>query len=266
MPHKYQTIGEFMYSPFGDSNSMDKNIKYAQLYEDFVKHLKIYVAGFTVIGESYYVHVRVPSESNKDGKYEYDVVIKFFTDKPELKKTISLRQYYMQFFSNSPGFIYRYAALYKKHDYLIKEVYDKLDPEYADVMPEKTNADMQVSYDKSIYFACKYLSDGRFKYLNKIGHLGRRKKTPERFFADISDFKSVKFDQDLMNAEKKLRKDIENQSEDKQKTVHKTNQIKKQMASYASSKGGKVSTHRTVRITSGGRKPKIVAKKSTKRQ
>ena len=84
---------------------------------------------------------------------------------------------------------------------MIKELYDKLDPEYADKMPEKTNSDMKVSYDKSIFFACKYLSDLRFKYLNKIGPLQRRKKTPEKFFSDISDFKSVKFDQDLMKTE-----------------------------------------------------------------
>ena len=262
---KYQTIGEFMYSPFGESGSMDKNVKYAKLYEDFVQKHKIYIAGFTIIGESYYVHVRVPSESHSDGKYEYDVVIKFFTNKPELNKTISLRQYYMQFFSNSPGFMYRYAALYKKHGYLIKEIYDKLDPEYADVMPDKTNADMELSYDKSIFFACKFLSDGRFRYLNKIGLLVRKKKNPEKFFADISDFRSVKFDQDLMNTEKKLRKDIENQSKNKQKDIQKANKLKRKMASYSSSKGGNVSNHRVVKIKSGGHKPKIVAKKSTKR-
>ena len=266
MSNKYQTIKDFMYSPFGDSSSMDKDESYKKLYEEFVRHLRIYVAGFTSIDDNYYVHIRVPSETQKDNRYEYDVVIKFFTDKPELKHSISLRQYYMQFFSNSPGFIYRYAALYKKHDYLIKELYDKLDPEYADTMPEKTNSDMKVSYDKSIFFACKYLSDLRFKYLNKIGPLQRRKKTPEKFFSDISDFKSVKFDQDLMNTERKLRRDIEkNRIEERRKSADKKYQLEKQMPKLSSTKGGKHSNLRTIKIKSGGRKPKIVARKRTSR-
>lgn len=261
---KYQTIKDFMYSPFGDSSSMDKDEKYKKLYNEFVHHLRIYIAGYTVIGDSHYIHIRVPSETQKDNRYEYDVIIKFFTDKPELNKSISLREYYMQFFSNSPGFIYRYAALYKKHDYLIKELYDKLDPEYADVMPEKTNASMKVSYDKSIFFACKYLSDARFRFLNKIGPLTRRKKTPEKFFANISDFKSIKFDQDLMNAERKLRRDIENNKNDeRRKSANKTFQLQKQLSSLSSTKDGKTSNHRMIKIKSGGRKPKIVARRRT---
>ena len=111
---KYQSIGEFMHSPFGLNSSMEKNNKYESLYNTFVQSNKIYIAGYTNIEDSYYVHVKIPSESQKDGKYEYDVVIRFFTDKPELRHVNSLRAYYMQFFSNSPSFIYKYAALYKK--------------------------------------------------------------------------------------------------------------------------------------------------------
>ena len=163
MSKKYQAISDFMRSPFGRTDSMDQNIKYEKMYNEYTKSNKIYVSGYTIIESSYYIHIKIPSESQKDGKYEYDVIIRFFTDKPELEKSMSLRAYYMQFFSNSPSFIYKYAALYKKEDYLIRELYDKLDPEYKDVMPEKTNSDMILSYDKSIYFACRFLSDGRFR-------------------------------------------------------------------------------------------------------
>ena len=218
---KFQTIQEFMREPFGRSDSMDKNAKYDELYKKFISENKIRIEGFTTIEDSYYVHIKIPSESQtteKNKKYEYDVIIRFFTDKPELLLAGSFRAYYMQFFSNSPSFIYRYAYLYKEHDYLIKMLYDKLDPEYQNVKPEKTNAGMELSYDKSIYFACRFLSDHQFRYMNKKGVLGAKKKTPQKFFSDISDFKSVKFDQDLMNAEKKLKKSIDKGGTTKEKS------------------------------------------------
>lgn len=269
MPHKkYQTISEFMMSPFGIYSSMEKNNKYEALYENFVKSNKIYIAGFTNIEDSYYVHIKIPSESQKDGKYEYDVVIRFFTDKPALRAGTSLRAYYMQFFSNSPGFIYRYAALYKKEDYLIKALYDKLDPEYSNVMPTKTNADMELSYDKSIYFACKFLSEGRFRYLTKVGLLLHKKKTPQKFFSDISDFKAIKFDQELMNVEKKLKKDLDSgkiaEERKDRKKLHDLN--KKQPEQSTLKDKSKPSITRKPKITGGGhKKTKIVARKTTKK-
>lgn len=208
MSKKYQTLSDFMFSPFHRTDSMDKNIKYEKMYEEMNMKKQIYIEGYTVIEDSYYIHVKVPSESKKSDKYEYDVVIRFFTDKPSVKMSISLRDYYIQFFSNSPGFIYKYAALYRKEGYLIEVLQDKLDPEYKDVMPEKTNSDMILSYDKSIYFACKYLSEAKFKVLNKGGILLQKKKSLSKFLADISDFKSVKYDQELLSVEKQLKKSL----------------------------------------------------------
>lgn len=265
---KYQSIGEFMHSPFGLNSSMEKNNKYESLYNTFVQSNKIYIAGYTNIEDSYYVHVKIPSESQKDGKYEYDVVIRFFTDKPELRRVNSLRAYYMQFFSNSPSFIYKYAALYKKEDYLIKVLYDKLDPEYSNVMPTKTNADMELSYDKSIYFACKFLSDGRFRYLNKVGLLLQKKKTPAKFFSDISDFQSIKFDRELMDVEKKLKRDIQNKrTPDEHKDRKKLNDLKKIQAGSSTLKDKThTSISRKPKITGNShKKTKIVARKTTKK-
>lgn len=208
MSIKYQTLSDFMFSPFHRTDSMDKNTKYEELYKDLNIKRRIHIAGYTVIEDSYYVHVKVPSESHKDNKYEYDVVIRFFTDKPSVKMSMSLREYYIQFFSNSPGFIYKYAALYRKEGFLIDVLQDKLDSEYKDVMPEKTNSDMILSYDKSIYFACKYLSESRFKVLNKGGILLQKRKSLSKFLSDISDFKSVKYDQELLNAERQLKRTL----------------------------------------------------------
>ena len=59
-------------------------------------------------------------------------------------------------------------------------LYDKLDEKYKDTLPDKVNKDHKLSYDSSIYCACRYLQNhgGYFnKYLNGASH-----KRSEQFF------------------------------------------------------------------------------------
>lgn len=263
MLKKYQTIASFMREPFHQTASMEKNRDYEKLYTEFSRNHKIYVAGYTEIEDSYYIHIRVPSESQK-GQYEYDVVIRFFTDDPSVQAQTSLAPYYIQFFSNSPGFIYRYAVLYKEKGYLIEALYNKMDPEYKDKLPEKTNPDMKLSYDKSIYFACKFISEHQFRILNKRGLLLQKKKSPEKFFLEISSFKSVKLDQDLLKAERSLKKELEKQRDNKSKSE------KRRLADKHRKVAGKTTSKlvpsSVVRAVKKVGKTKIKAVKSTRRK
>ena len=274
MSTKYQTISQFMRKPFNttDSIGMEKAYKYEQRYKEYIAQNKIRIEGYTQIEDSYYIHAKVPSESKSttDNVYEYDVVIRFFTTEPDVKKQLSLRGYYIQFFSNSPGFMYRYAALYKKYGYLIDILYDKLDPEYKDVLPEKTNSNMNLSFDSTIYFTCKYLSEYQFRLLNKVGIIMQKKKSPEKFLADITDFKSAKFDAEIINLEKQLKKEIgkEKKSSDKsdKNQSRRTNNthIKKATNSTSSIKS---ITHITKKTGSKRKtKSKITSKSSTTRK
>ena len=206
---KYQTISQFMRAPFNRFDDMEKNFKYEKSYKEFIQKNQIRVEGFTIIEDSYYIHIKVPSESQKSGRYEYDVVLRFFSDNPEILKQQTLAGYYIQFFSNSPGFMYRYAVLYKQHGYLIEALYNKLDPEFKDKLPEKTNPNMDLSYDKSIYYACKFVAERKFRLLHKFGVLIQKRKKPANFFLDITDFQSVKLDQEMMKIERDLSKEVE---------------------------------------------------------
>ena len=188
---------------------------------------KIKLNAHTKIGNAYYFHVKIPSKSQEEKNMMYDVVIKFFTNKEKCEKATHIRDYYIQFFSNSPSFIYNYAVLYKKHGFLIDNLYSKLDPRYFDKLPEKTNKDLELSYDKSIYYACQYLSEHRFKALNKLGIAMGKSLTPDSFFKEIKDFQSVKMEQELFNLEKKeLRKlDRELDAHDKMKAGEKKREL-----------------------------------------
>lgn len=238
MANKFQTFNNFMRMPFNKDSSLSKNEKYNKKYEEYRKENKIYIAAYTEIEDSYYLHIKVPSSTLRNGKYEYDVVIRFFTDDLLVKKEASLTPYYIQFFSNSPGFIYYYAALYKKHGFLIEALYDKLDPDYKDVMPEKTNPDNEVSYDKSIYFACKFISEHKFRILNKRGLLLQKKVKPDKFFANISDFRSAKLDRELIKSDEALRKELDKKASDKRSHDLRTIADKHRI----SAKKGKIST------------------------
>lgn len=202
----YQTLSDFLLLPFGIKSNAQKLIKYEILYK--VEDNKIILNAYTKIDESYYFHVKIPSETQKDGNVFYDVVIRFFTDKPSALSSHHLRDYYIQFFSNSPGFIYNYAVLYKNKGYLIEWMYEKMDPRYFDKLPTKTNPTMELSYDKTIYFACKFLSERKFKVLNKIGISLGKKLSPEKFFKEIKDFQSIRIENALLSLEKKSLKEI----------------------------------------------------------
>ena len=205
--YEFQTLSEFLREPFGKSDDMSKIQKFIAGYRE--DKYKIKLNAHTKIGNAYYFHVKIPSKSQEEKNMMYDVVIKFFTNKENCEKSSHIRDYYIQFFSNSPSFIYNYAVLYKKHGFLIDNLYNKLDPRYFDKLPEKTNKDLDLSYDKSIYYACQYLSEHRFKALNKLGIAMGKRLTPEAFFKEIKDLQTIKLEQELFNLEKKELKKLD---------------------------------------------------------
>lgn len=246
MGNRYQTLDQFLYNPFGMHNDNTRKAKeYDLLYEKEKNNIKL--VAYTNVEDSYFFHVKIPSKSQKADNVYYDVIIRFFTDNPELKKSTHIRDYYIQFFSNSPGFIYNYAVLYKKYGYLIEFLYNKLDPDYFDKLPENKQNKMDLSFDKSIYFACRYLSEKRFRVLNKIGIGIGRKLNPDRFFKEIDDFKTVTLNAELRNLAKMSLKDLDND-------LSKLNNEKR-----INDKHRKQST----RSTNDHHVEKIVAKKST---
>ena len=209
MAAELQTLQSFLRTPFGRQDMGDKLQDYEQRYRKYYQSNRIRVVVMTEVEGSYYLHLEVPSESAKEQHYKYDVVIRFFTPDPHTAREGSLRNYYVQFFSNSPSFIYRYAVLYKQHGALIEFLYDKMSKEHMDQLPTKANSSMELSFDKSIYFACKYLSERKFRYLNKFGMLLQKKKSPAAFFAGIKDFETVRLERMLITEEKRLQKETE---------------------------------------------------------
>ena len=73
----HQTLQEFLDRPFGKPNEQ-KNLKYISRYTKYKNENRIKIESAIEIDKNFFVHMKVPSESQK-GLATYDVVIQFFT-------------------------------------------------------------------------------------------------------------------------------------------------------------------------------------------
>ena len=202
-----QNLDEFLKMPFGTPHNQ-KNLQYESRYRDYRKNNKIQVAGTTVVDETYFIHIKVPSESQK-GLSEYDVVVQFFTHNEKVKREVTLKHYYVQFYSNSPGFVYKYAALYQIQGYLISSLLGKFTPGMLNTLPEKANKDFELFYDSSIYYACRYLLEHSNNTMGKFNFRIFKTKPPEIFFAGIQDVEEAGISRDVASIEKSLLHEID---------------------------------------------------------
>lgn len=199
----FQTIEQFISRPFG--NEEKRNNEFELKFQKLNREKRIGLVAYTQIDDDYLLHLSVGSDTNPTESY--DVVLLFFTDNESVKKEITFKNYYVKFFSNSPSFIYQYAVLYRQNGFLIDMLYDKMDEKYKDALPDKVNKDHTLSYDKSIFCACKYLTMHQAvfnKYLNFT-----TKKNPDAFFRGIKDFSDVKMISEIRSMDKKINKELE---------------------------------------------------------
>lgn len=205
----FQTISEYVATPFGNTKNPEKN-RLEQSYQKLKRNIKI--NGYLKSGKEYFLHILVPSESNP--KESYDVVILFFTGDMSVERSLTLKNYYIKLFSNSPSFIYQYAAMYHVEGYLIDFLFEKMDKEYAEVMPKKPKP---LSWDKSLYCACRYLLDDKFISLSKMGIITKHRKTERNFFNDIKSFQDVKMASELRSLNNKIDKELEKDKGERKK-------------------------------------------------
>lgn len=272
----HQTLKDFLECPFGTPNKQ-KHLKYEDKYQSYRKSNKIVIESSIEYEKNYFIHVKVPSESQKGSSY-YDVVVQFFTSNEKVERELTVENYYVQFFSNSPGFVYKYASLYKLQGYLIETLYDKFDKGMLDVLPDKANSSYELYYDSSIYYACRYLLDNKVFTLGKLNIKIFKTKTPSAFFGDIQDTEAVTLSRSVTSLETSLKKEIKKDtklSEQQEKKLKKdpffTKQIntkrEKQRAKNSTFKDSKNNSKRVGATKSTTNKSSIrVIKSSSKKR
>lgn len=247
-----QTLQEFIDRPFGMPNKQ-KQLKYSSRYEEYAKNNKIRIESSIEIDKNYFIHLHVPSESQKGLAY-YDVVVQFFTPSEKIQRELNVKNYYVQFFSNSPGFVYKYASLYKIEGYLIESLCSKFPNGTLDTLPEKANKDFELYYDSSIYYACRYLLDNSFSVLGKLSLKIFKTKRPEAFFRDIQDIEGSEIERNIAKLERNIKAEIKHDTElsrEQELKLQKNSKINKQILHR---KEAKRSTKSTMANSSGIKK------------
>lgn len=138
----------------------------------------------------YYIHIVVPTESERDNTY--DVVFRFIYDKEDRASLVSLRNAQTQFFCNSPGFAYSFAYVYNEYGLLVPFLAKKFPPIMLRQAPQVRNRYEMVGYDKYIYIAAKYLIERERTALFRAALQLSSKKFNERaLFARVRNLDTI---------------------------------------------------------------------------
>ena len=157
-----RNLETFMRNPsiVGRSEKYKSIIEKNKLYQKFNKYMHDRAAlPYSVYKDEkkdvWYYHFNIESEN--DPEVIYDVVIEFSPDKPELTNEANLKDYIIRLFSNSPGFSFTFAYAYNHHQILIPEFVDKFPKKVLQERPTKTNPELAIGYDYTIFFAMYFL-------------------------------------------------------------------------------------------------------------
>lgn len=160
-------IREYVDNPMGKGDSSipnrkqlvdSLNIKYEELIRK--KGNKIKMTTYKdKLKDVYYFHLVIPSESDRNNSY--DVVFRFSDESKQYHKELSISNYDVAVFSNSPSFAYTFAYVYAKHGLFIEWLSKKLGEEFTTKEPEIRNRFGIINYEKYIYFGARYILDSK---------------------------------------------------------------------------------------------------------
>lgn len=151
-------IKEFLKNPVGKGAVIPgKNTLLADLDKRYKALLERKEFEFNIYRKKdcFFFHFLIMTE-DPERENDYDVVIGFYPTKTQKFDTVITR-YDIKIFSNSPSFIYTYAYVAKQNKLLIVDFYNKFDVNVLKKPPVSRNPGKIMGYEKSVYYACKYL-------------------------------------------------------------------------------------------------------------
>ena len=156
-----QSMEEYMENPMGRGSTAIGNRSLIKKdldsrYDILLKRYKDFEHHQYAKDGHFYIHILIPSETKRENTY--DVILELFPSDESVKVGRSLKQYDFRVFSNCPSFVYTYAYVYNQYGLLIPGLSSKYSDITLDTQPGTKNPGEVINYDKSIYFACKYIT------------------------------------------------------------------------------------------------------------
>lgn len=183
----HQSIFEYMDNPMGKGSTAIANRglireNLNQRYDKLMAKHKDFECRRYFDGTKFYFHILVPTESERNNTY--DVVIELSDPLGDFTKDITLNRYVMRVFSNCPSFVFTYAYAYNKYGMLIDTLMDKYTDITLENAPSIKNPGEIINYEKSVYFACKYLTSHK-ALMNKVSLMTTSSVGMQRNFEKI---------------------------------------------------------------------------------
>lgn len=162
------TIREYINNPMGRGDASIPNRKESidsleTKYQRLIRtkgnsiRMTIYVAKNRT--DDIYFHMVIPTETERTNSY--DVVIKFSDTNRSHKSELSISNYDISIFANSPSFAYTFAYVYRNNGLFVESLKDNLGKEIIKHSPEVRNRFGIVNYEKYAYFGARYIMDSK---------------------------------------------------------------------------------------------------------
>lgn len=167
--YKLQTLNGFLDNPMGKGSSVIMNRNQIKeflnnRYELLINKFGDFKTSVYVYNKSYYFHIIIPSESQR--RNTYDIVIQFvdvpYEEEVSHESDKTLKNYKIKVFSNCPSFVFTYAYVCNEYGIMVDELQGKYRDENLTGPPVTRNPGEIVSFEKSTYFACRFLSTHPF--------------------------------------------------------------------------------------------------------
>jgi hypothetical protein len=200
------------------------------------------------VDETYLFHFKMPSEEFGD-EILYDVVLQFLpTD--EARGDLTINNYDMRFFSNSPGFTFTYAYVMYNSDRMVDLLAFKFDDRALKDEPKVRNPIESFGFEKSCYFAAMYMGQQGIHKKTEIENI--LSKWDDRIIDSIKTDKGKLMELNRVKAKKKEEKEKER----KKKSENKNDKAKKQIQERREAKGFVKKKESTVKVKHTTRKKK----------
>lgn len=173
---KLMTMKQFLQNPSGPQSAsfarrdiIIQNLeeRFAKLYAKRKKDFKVII--FRGSNKNDFVfYFKIPSEKEEYSDLVYDVVIKFMPVSIKAMSALTIDNYAVNVFSNSPNFFYTYAYWYNQDDIIVSELKSKLSKLSLEEKPEVKNPEGIYGFEKSVYFAFLYMKYNNLNYKQTI--------------------------------------------------------------------------------------------------
>lgn len=157
------TYTQYINNPLGEKNSVITNRgMYQKMYREKLDKILLREGGKVKYDlykskDKYYIHFKIPSEVIE--KFYYDTIIEFYTDDALKEKSITLRDYYVRFYSNDPAFVYTFGHAFIENNIFISDLETKMPKEVRTTVAKEKNPKNLVGYVKSLFFAYLLIGD-----------------------------------------------------------------------------------------------------------